>query len=228
MVINPKSSLDHVSIYNGQLVDYSATSTSTYPDYMRFCGDYIAAGHDGLIPAQRKYSHYYFPDKTISAGGAIALGTVSYKLVCTEDLDKVKISCECEEVTLTSDDAELILNTNAQFKHIRGFLTYTSCDALTIYLGDNEYTIDLRNFNGATSSSLFEFEYIDKDLPDGQGLILVKYLKDCSTSAMQAQGGLWIPQSSITEFPVDYSLTLSSDLRSTSEQIRFIIFKYNY
>ena len=184
---------NHVSIYKGKLVDNSALSTNDYPNYMCFYGDYIMAGHDSLIPTQRKYSHYYFPDKTIPGlpdGGASLIGTTSYKLVCTKDLDKVKISCECEEITLISSDAELILNTDAQFKHIHGFLTYTSCDSFTIYLGDNEYTINLRNFNGATSSGLFEFEYIDKDLPDGQGLIIVKYLKDCSTPAMQAQGGL--------------------------------------
>ena len=62
---------------------------------MCFYGDYIMAGHGGLVAAQRKYSHYYFPDKTIPDlpdGVGSLIGTTSYKLVCTEDLDKLNIS----------------------------------------------------------------------------------------------------------------------------------------
>lgn len=88
-VIEPRTLTTPVSIYNAHLIDYSANSTSTYPDYMRFYGDYISVGHNNLLPTQREYSHYYFPDKTIS-GGASLVGTTSYKLVCTKDLDELK------------------------------------------------------------------------------------------------------------------------------------------
>lgn len=88
-VIKPSSQTTPVSIHKAQLIDYSTTSTSLYPDYMEFYGDYISVGHDGLLPTQREYSHYYFPDKTIS-GGAALVGTTSYKLVCTKDLDELK------------------------------------------------------------------------------------------------------------------------------------------
>ena len=163
----------------------------------------------------RKFTgaHNYYLNFPVGKSGTVAL---------TSDISH--FNCECEEVTLTQNDAELILNTDAQFKHIRGFLT--DCRAgntFRIYLGDKEYQIS----NGPADSVLFEFEYIDKDLSDSRGLLVVKYLKNCATSAMQVKEGLWIPQSVITEFPVDYTLTLSSNLGS-SEDMTFVIFKYNY
>lgn len=89
-VINPGTS-DSISIYKGELIDYSSTITtpSRFLNYMTFNGDYIMAGHDGSNPIQREHSHYYFPDKTIPSGAQV-VGTTSYKLTCTRDLNELK------------------------------------------------------------------------------------------------------------------------------------------
>ena len=202
-MINPESdsvlSNNHVSIYKGKLVDNSALSTNDYPNYMCFYGDYIMAGHDSLLSAQRKYSHYYFPDKTIPDlpdGVASLIGTTSYKLVCTKDLDAL------EEKFLYKHTVQITFNGSTYYQGIRtpNFKAY-----FTYY--DN----DSSKFNSTSAS----------DIRDK----LEEYIGYIGGSGMEHEikpiSGYYTPQGSTARYPAflsDFSAnavffyTLSSSL----------------
>lgn len=159
-VIKPGTS---VSIYKGELIDYSATTTASYPKYMTFNGDYIMAGADGRNPMQRKYSHYYFPDKEIPSGGVAIVGTTSYKLACTKDLNGLRT-----ELNDTIDNLSLSTNVTGITAYQPGAKNI-NVSSINITQPDESQT-NLMLFQATLS-------YPDQTFSFSTGHIYIKYVK---------------------------------------------------